>query len=304
VEDKADSTNGLIKRPVIFGEVLFDCFPDGNSVLGGAPFNVAWHLKGLGQAPLFLSRVGNDANGDTVRGRMHSWGMDLAGLQLDQQHPTGQVTIELDEGQPTFDIVADQAYDYIETEAALNALKTCDPILLYYGSLISRSEVSRNSLLRIRESSVPSYVDINLRKPWWNDTIIDEALQNARWVKLNDDEVKVVTGLNDIVAGARKLVEQYALEWVIVTRGAQGAFIASADGIIETEPVTVDEITDTVGAGDAFSAVTLLGIIDHWSLEEILQRAAQFAAAICTMRGATVNDQRFYDNFIGQWTNE
>ena len=35
-------------RAIIFGEVLFDTFPDGTAVLGGAPFNVAWHLQGFG----------------------------------------------------------------------------------------------------------------------------------------------------------------------------------------------------------------------------------------------------------------
>ncbi|MBA1332725.1 carbohydrate kinase, partial [Candidatus Endoriftia persephone str. Guaymas] len=50
-------------HPIIFGEVLFDCFEDGSRVLGGAPFNVAWHLQALGAAPLFISRVGDDSLG-------------------------------------------------------------------------------------------------------------------------------------------------------------------------------------------------------------------------------------------------
>ena len=61
------------KRPWIFGEVLFDCFPDGSRVLGGAPFNVAWHLQALGLEPLFLSRVGRDAAGREIRTAMGEW---------------------------------------------------------------------------------------------------------------------------------------------------------------------------------------------------------------------------------------
>jgi sugar/nucleoside kinase (ribokinase family) len=57
-------------RPCIFGEVLFDHFPDGKRVLGGAPFNVAWHLQAFGEAPRFISRVGDDAEGDEIRTAM------------------------------------------------------------------------------------------------------------------------------------------------------------------------------------------------------------------------------------------
>ena len=71
--------NKLIKnstpRPVIYGEVLYDRFPDGRSVLGGAPFNVAWHLQGFGLSPLMLTAVGNDQPGLQIRERMQQWGM-------------------------------------------------------------------------------------------------------------------------------------------------------------------------------------------------------------------------------------
>ncbi len=47
----------------VFGEVLFDCFPNGKQVLGGAPFNVAWHLQALGDDPTFISQIGDDTLG-------------------------------------------------------------------------------------------------------------------------------------------------------------------------------------------------------------------------------------------------
>ena len=78
----------MTKRPLVFGEVLFDCFPDGAEVLGGAPFNVAWHLQGFGQEPLFVSRIGDDIRGNQIRAAMSDWGMSLSGLQLDTSHAT------------------------------------------------------------------------------------------------------------------------------------------------------------------------------------------------------------------------
>ena len=96
-------------RPAVFGEVLFDRFEDGSSVLGGAPFNVVWHLQGFGLEPLLISRVGNDRLGEQVIAAMESWGMDTRGIQFDKDHPTGTVNVTLNNGQPTFDIVPERA---------------------------------------------------------------------------------------------------------------------------------------------------------------------------------------------------
>ena len=86
------------RRPLIFGEVLFDAFPDGSRVLGGAPFNVAWHLRALGLDPLLVSRVGADGAGDEVLRAMHDWQLDVSGVQRDPNHPTGRVPVTLEGG--------------------------------------------------------------------------------------------------------------------------------------------------------------------------------------------------------------
>ena len=131
----------MTKPLFIFGEVLFDCFPDGREVLGGAPFNVAWHLQAFGQSPLFVSSVGDDEEGRHIREAMSSWGMRLEGLQFDPEHPTGRVTVTLEGGEPSYDIVADTAYDFIDP----NALPSGEPGLIYHGSLALRSRGSKAS---------------------------------------------------------------------------------------------------------------------------------------------------------------
>ena len=108
---------------VIFGEVLFDCFDD-EAVLGGAPFNVAWNLRGFGLDPVLISRVGADGRGEAVRTTMGSWGLDARGLQTDTGRPTGMVTITLEGGEPTFAILPDQAYDRIDAGEA-------EPLFVY-----------------------------------------------------------------------------------------------------------------------------------------------------------------------------
>ena len=120
--------NGLY----IFGEVLYDIFPDGQQVLGGAPFNVAWHAQAFGLAPHFISRVGNDAEGDRIIAAMRNWEMQLDGLQQDAVHPTGRVQVSLTaDNEPSYNIVPDSAWDFIDS-AALPACADCR--LLYHGT--------------------------------------------------------------------------------------------------------------------------------------------------------------------------
>ena len=292
-------------RPIVFGEVLFDCFPDGSSALGGAPFNVAWHLQGFGLQPLFVSRIGDDVSGEQVRDIMQQWGMDISHLQRDAEHPTGQVAVTIADGQPSYAILPDQAYDFIETPV----IAAADFSLVYHGSLITRSPTSRAALDQLCEySRLPLFMDVNLRDPWWEQGAVMERVKQARWVKLNDEELDTLLrrtlARSEIQPAAEQLRAEAGLELLVVTLGADGAWILTAEGAQYGEPVRVDEIADTVGAGDAFSAVILLGLLSGWSVPLMLQRALQFAAQICRQRGATALDRSLYDEFIQRWRNE
>lgn len=293
-------------RPVIYGEVLFDTFPDSTSVMGGAPFNVAWHLQGFGLKPLLISRIGRDEQGNKVLQIMHDWGLDTQGLQIDDLHPTGAVMVSLDDGQPTFNIVPDQAYDFIEPQVVQEIVERTPVSLLYHGSLVARSHTSLDTLMTLRTiTKKPVFVDINLRSPWWDHDIVDELVKHASWLKLNDDElIKLATDDNasqQLPDAARTIFDRYQLQLLIVTRGGEGAFIMNKDGRTDGYPVTVEQIADTVGAGDAFSAVTVLGLLYGWALEDILQRALQFASMICAVRGATIQDKDLYRTLLQQW---
>jgi fructokinase len=61
------------------------------------------------------------------------------------------------------------------------------------------------------------------------------------------------------------------------------------------------EVIDTVGAGDAFSSIVILGLTSGWKVERILDRALSFASAICSIRGATTGDRDFYSGWRGFW---
>ncbi|MFN2309461.1 MAG: PfkB family carbohydrate kinase [Gammaproteobacteria bacterium] len=292
-------------RPLIFGEVLFDAFPDGQAVMGGAPFNVAWHLQGFGAKPLLISRVGCDRPGQTVLDSLRDWGMDATGIQVDADLPTGRVQIALHDGTHSFDILTDQAYDRIDAQTALDAARAVRPALLYCGSLITRAAASRAALTALREAvTAPLFVDINLREPWWERTRVETLMQAARWLKLNDDELTALRGPSDSLpaaeAQAAHLREACGLDWVILTRGVEGASCIGPETLRGQAPA-VTQLVDSVGAGDAFSAVTLLGLLRGWDWGLTLSRALGFAARICEQRGATQPDAALYAGLREAW---
>ncbi len=285
-------------RVCVFGEVLFDHFPDGKRVLGGAPFNVAWHLQAFGLEPRFISRVGNDPEGEAVVSAMHKWGMDVSGVQSDPVHPTGVVEVQFAEGEPSYDIVEPCAYDAIEVDAQNIGL-------FYHGSLALRSPASRRAAQALRSAGPETvFIDVNLRPPWWQAESVLEMVEGADWVKLNVDELaKLDPGSEPGASGAISFLSEHSLDGLILTRGSKGADVFTAGGdrfSAEPDPKKV-AVVDTVGAGDAFASVMILGLMRSWAPPTTVTRAQAFASAVVGQRGATNSEPVFYQPFIDDW---
>jgi fructokinase len=293
-------------RPLVFGEVLYDCFPDGSVVLGGAPFNVAWHLQGFGVAPLFVSRVGTDELGERILATMSAWGMDTRGVQQDSDHPTGRVVVSFRDHEPSYEIVPEQAYDFIDAGLVKRLLRDGNYELLYHGSLIARHPAASAALDALRSAAIPSFVDINLRDPWWRRPWLDAALRRARWAKLNEHELRILARRPEgadvqTKALAEELRRACGLEVLVVTRGEAGALVLADGTAAVVAPAARGGIVDTVGAGDAFSAVSIFGLLRGWPLATVAERAVEFAAEVCRMRGATGEDRSLYDRYARKW---
>jgi len=299
------------KRPVIFGEVLFDHFPDGSRVLGGAPFNVAWHLRGFNSNPLVISAVGDDSDGHEVLERMTSWDLMTDGIQSDPGHPTGRVTASVIDGDNHFEIAPGQAWDFIQLGPALRAAVEEPAGLLYHGTLALRGDESWNALRNLQdEIEAPSFIDINLREPWWTKDRIDWCLTTGHWVKLNDTELAQLTSrptgsFEECRDAALGIAREHGIEGIFVTRGARGALsVVGGKQVFEAAAAPVKKLIDTVGAGDAFSAVVCLGLLQEWEHQTTLDRAAAFAADLCGIRGATTTDFGLYDRHFAEWTKD
>jgi len=285
-------------RIALFGEVLFDIFPTGEKILGGAPFNVAWNLHALGNAPLFISCVGQDRFGTDILLAMRAWGMSAAGMQSDPDHATGQVQVELVDDEPQYHIVPDCAYDFIRVDQ-VPTLERGD--LLYHGTLGLRHAMSRAALEQLRHSEdVSIFLDVNLRAPWWDQQDVEGWLSKARWVKLNQDELRALGFRESSLPHAlANLQNRFQVEQAILTCGEAGAIVRTLSGEMHQRAASpVEHFIDTVGAGDAFSAVYLHGLLAGWSIPETLDAAQRFAGKVIGLRGATTTEAPFYRHFL------
>lgn len=293
---------------ILFGEVLVDIFDD-RKVFGGAPFNVARHLQAFGLHPVLISRIGNDELGCELLAQIKDANMDDCGIQRDNLHPTGQVMVHLEERGHRFEILPEQAYDFIHAGMADRISSTICPQLIYFGTLAQRNSISAHALVTLLNSNkAPRLLDINLRQPWYDMHTIKHSLIHADLVKINQEELDVLVplfrlpGINRVQKAAA-LIKHFNLDSMLVTCGEEGAWQLGKDSKVTNIGglVSPRAVVDTVGAGDGFASVYILGLLRGWPIMLTLSRANAFAAALCEIRGAIPDSSDFYESFIADW---
>jgi fructokinase len=279
-------------RVIGIGEVLWDLLPTG-AQLGGAPANFACHAQALGARAGVISRVGLDQLGQDIRLRFEQNGFPMELIQLDENSPTGTVSVELDKnGIPRFTIRVQVAWDHIQaTAAALSAVQEADAVC--FGSLALRSECSRKSIYRLVSETPPSALrifDVNLRQDFYSREVIQRSLSLANVLKLNNTELALLAPMfglagstEDQIAG---LARQFDLQVVALTSGPHGSLLYKAGRWSECA-VRPIRVKDTVGAGDAFTAALAMGLLQRMDLEGINAAANEIARYVCSCAGAT-----------------
>jgi fructokinase len=309
---------------LVIGEALVDLFPD-RQVIGGAPFNVARNLAALGAAPLMLTRIGQDTLGEHLADEFDRYGLSQAALQRDDHLPSGQVRVHLlPGGGHRFEIAPGQAWDAIDAEAAVAVVRAHRPRLVCFGTLAQRTRASaeavRAAVRAAAEGGALCVLDLNLREGPDNRALAEASLPLADVLKLNEDELPQLLhwfmpgadgqalaplGSTAHEAAVTALLAHFGIGRLVLTLGAEGHAVFDADGGLvargPAEPVTP---RDTVGAGDAFLSVVLLGQLRGWPLAPTLRRAAAFAAAVCGIDGAVSIEPAFYARWRRAWDDE
>lgn len=277
-------------RPIVgIGEILFDLLPSG-AQLGGAPANFAYHVCCLGGRGVAVSAIGKDKLGEEVKTILASKKLEAVIPEVD--YPTGVVHVDLDgRGIPQYTIVEDVAWDNVPytqemKELARNAAAVC------FGTLAQRNPVSRATVMSfiadMPADSVKVY-DINLRQHFYSRVIIEDSLRVADILKINDEEIAVVSDLLGLDASpeqaCRSLISMYGLRLVILTKGADGSEVITPDAKYSVECPKV-KIADTVGAGDSFTAAFVQAYLRGDSIENCHNIANRISAFVCSRSGA------------------
>ncbi|MEM6803420.1 MAG: PfkB family carbohydrate kinase, partial [Bacteroidota bacterium] len=250
-------------RVLSFGEILWDII-EGNYYIGGAPFNLAAHISRCGAETYMISRLGKDEWGEKAFSKVEELGIKTNFIQWDADKPTGTVDVFLNNGQPSYTINPEVAYDYIDFEELIEAnLGQREYDIFAFGSLAQRNSTSRQSLAQIFEKLNFRHVfyDVNLRKDCYSKEVVNESLDYGNILKLNDDEVPIIS---DFVFGedlgfqafCERLVAERNQQIIIITAGGEGCYIYHEDRL-EKVPGKKVKVVDTVGAGDSFSAAFL-----------------------------------------------
>ncbi|MEE2639137.1 MAG: carbohydrate kinase [Planctomycetota bacterium] len=284
------------------GEILWDLFPE-RTCFGGAPANFACAASQLGADSVevtLLSGVGGDALGRKAVEQLANHGVSTRLLQTGEKC-TGRVEIELNpDGSAVYRFAEDVAWDNLVMEERLYKV-AAEADAVCFGTLGQRSarsaKVIQEFLAHTSQQCVRIF-DINLRFPHVVATTIEPSLQLCNVLKLNDDELPWLAdflGLRGNQSGwLQQLQSRYALDWIALTRGSQGALLVSGQQQVEIEPLS-PAVVDTVGAGDAFTAVLAMGILgqaEQWSRDSIRkvgELANRVASFVCTQSGATPN---------------
>lgn len=271
------------------GEILWDVFPE-RKILGGAPANFAYHVSQFGFNGYAVSAIGEDLLGKEILSSLEDKKLNY--LIETTDFPTGTVQVTLDKsGVPQYEICENVAWDNIPfTPRTENLAKNTQTVC--FGSLAQRSPVSRETIRKfiaaMPQDSLKIF-DINLRLEYYTKEIIEESLQMANMMKINDEEVLKVATLfgwdgeeQDI---CKRLLSEYNLDILILTKGTEGSFVFTPRQT-SYQPTPKVHVADTVGAGDSFTAAFVAAYLHGERIEDAHQLAVEVSAYVCVQHGA------------------
>ncbi len=282
---------------ISIGEVLWDIVGQAEH-LGGAPFNFAAHLARLGHPVSFVSAVGTDERGERILDAMPHLGLSARYVLRVAEHPTGVVTVSLDSaGHPRYLIHRPAAYDFPRVGEEDLAELFAHPVdWIYFGTLLQMSPAAKRVTMRLLDAGQGTrrFYDVNLRVGCWEPSLVRELMAEATMVKMNADEAAEVARvfgqpfgppLGALEKFCRVCAASFGWQGVCITRGADGCALLLGDEYVEASGYAV-QVSDTVGAGDAFAAALVHGVGSGWPSAQVADFANRVGAIVASRSGA------------------
>ncbi len=276
-------------KVVCFGEILWDNLPDGRKP-GGAPMNVAYHLKRLGIDTTIISSVGDDRAGKDLLAFLQNYGFSTRYVQISEQFATSEVLARIGENnEVSYEIVHPVAWDHIQWNEEISELIGNTDVLVY-GSLASRSKATRDTLLTLLDKAKYRVFDVNLRAPHYSKELLGALLAKADIVKLNAAELILIAtwygqGSKTEAGAVQLLMDRFGIKELLVTKGAEGASYYARDVRYDCRAYKV-KVADTIGSGDSFLSAFLAMKLRNEPVEIALEYSAAMGAFVTSQAGA------------------
>ncbi len=304
---------------VALGELLIDMTnngvsPTGNTLFeanpGGAPCNVLAMLKKFGHSVGFIGKVGDDIFGNKLKNTIEEVGINTEGLVIDKEARTTLAFVEtFPDGDRDFSFYRNPGADMMLTkdEVKIDLIKQAK--IFHFGTLsMTHPKVREATLFALEEAKKAGCIitfDPNLREPLWNS--LDEAkeqilagMKYCDYLKISDNEIQWLTGIEDYTEAVHKLRETYKIPLITVSMGKEGsrAFYYGTNGddteiIVDVAPFLSDKTIETTGAGDTFCGTVIHYILetgldnfDEAKVREMLTFANGAASLITRVKGA------------------
>ncbi len=276
---------------VSYGEVLFDVFGETKKI-GGAPLNIALRAASYGFPVAMISAVGNDEDGKELLDYAKQNNVKTNAIQVSSEYETGIVQVHLNErGSATYDIRFPSAWDHIAVDKQVtDTVKDAD--VFFYGSLACRNDISKKTLFSLLESNESMFkvFDVNLRKPFYNIELLKSLMNEADFIKFNDEEILEIAAAlgydsEDLEANISFIAKRTDTKHICVTLGKHGSILLWNDALYRHSGYQVD-VVDTVGAGDSFLASLITGLLSGREADEALDFASAVGALVAGSSGA------------------
>lgn len=297
--------------PLVFGDVSILRYPNGDEVLGGHAFAIAWHLQGLGCPALLISRVGEDAAGDAVLHALRSWDASTVGIQRATGQSTDTAPVQSGDATPTGAPPDDRAWDRICAADAIRALGSIDCALVVHGTRCLRSAYNRHTLDELIETSgAPVFFDAADSAARIDAQVLERCMVRTKWVTFAQSELPTIAAALNLARAepqriAERLRERYDMAAVFVTASLKGSYaIGEANRHQAVVPSGDLDAVDRLGVKEAFSAIAVNGLLAGWPIAQILQRAQSFVELMAALPGPEIPTGGFYDDVREQWTTE
>jgi fructokinase len=275
------------------GEVLWDINGDVKKI-GGAPANFTFHCKNLGADAFLISSLGNDKLGLQIINFFKNRKINISAIDINQDKSTGIVDVNLNHLKNAQYKIKDDniAWDHIIFDD--NKLKIASSLdAICFGTLAQRNSISKESIHKVLKSVKKDCLimfDMNLRQHYHNTEIILSSIELANSIKINEEELNVISNILKISGSKKELIKtihkKFNLRLLILTCGENGAYILRNNELSFKKPPKINNIISTVGAGDCFTSVVVMGYLNNNSLDEINEQANLLASFVCTQNSA------------------